>query len=279
MKKIKVLAVLNVICFLLHVSIAYMTQLKLVNRKDIGEISDAHSSLFTPAGFTFAIWGIIYTCLGVFCVYHIVMAYKRNKNTEANKDLGSIGYTFILVNLASVAWIIAWVSEQLLLSVFLIVVQLAALILIHHRLRIHNPLRNPASKIATELPLSIYLGWISIATIANISAYLVSSGWNRMNLSDSQWAIIMVCLATILGLFILFIRRNLAFALVLIWSLYGIISKLSSAESGNYKNIIQTTWAGIILLSIGVVFHIIRTISHYKQAPGFQENTQPAIKQ
>ena len=273
MERIKVLAVLNVISFLLHVTIAYMTQFKLINEKDIGEISDQYASLVTPAGFTFAIWGIIYTCLVIFCVYHIVMAYKRNKKTEANKDLRRIGPAFILINLASVAWIIAWVSGQLLLSVFLIVAQLAALSYIHIRLHIHNPVRNPASKIATELPLSIYLGWISMATIANTSAYLLGTGWDGWGIPDRQWAIIMVCATTILGLFMLFIRRNLAVALVLAWSFYGIISNLSALDGALYKNIIYTVWAGILLLVAGMIIHIVRSIHHKKHSLPLQEKT------
>ena len=120
MNKTKALAVLNVISFIIHVAFSYMTQSNVINQKNVGEVSDTYPSLFTPAGFTFAIWGIIYTSLGIFCVFHMVMTYKRNENA-ANRDLRSIGALFILNNIATALCLIACTRVQLVLSVLFII--------------------------------------------------------------------------------------------------------------------------------------------------------------
>lgn len=266
MKRARALAILNVISFLIHLGTSYLVQVKMINEKDVGEISDSYPSLFTPAGFTFAIWGIIYTCLGIFCVYHIVMAYKRNWDADANKDLDAIGILFILNNFATAAWLIAWTQEELLLSVVLIFIQLVCLLFIHLRLHIHNRFRSPGGKLATEFPQSIYLGWISLASIANTSSYLASTGWDGFGISAVNWTVTMIIIAIILGIFMVMVRRTIAYGLVIIWGLYGILSRLSSLEDRSYATIVNIAWAGIILVGISCLVQITRSITRRSPA-------------
>jgi tryptophan-rich sensory protein len=273
MQKLKALAILNAISFVIHIGVAYLTQAKMINTKDAGEISDKYFSLFTPADFTFAIWGIIYTCLGIFCLYHIIMAYKHDKPNPANADLRSISGLFIVNNLVTAGWLIAWTSEQLLLSVVLIILQLATLVAIHVRLRIHNRLRNPGSKTCTELPLSIYLGWVSMATITNISIYLVATGWDGQGLSPVYWTMIMIGVAILAGILMIFTRKNIAFGIVIIWGLYGISSRLQSLQNDDYKNTVNIAWAGMALLALCCLIELVRGFSYKKPAPIFPEAT------
>lgn len=268
MTKIRGLAILNVISFLIHLLVVYLTQFKIINTKDVGEISDQYPSLFTPAGFTFAIWGIIYTWLSIFCIYHVVMAFKRNKENGANRDTHRIGYLFIINNLATAAWLIAWTSEQLALSVILIFLQLFSLAIIHRRLHIHSRYRNPGAKTATELPLSVYFGWISLATIANVSSWLVSVRWDGFGISAITWTIIMVVVAAIIGIAMILIRRNIAYGIVLMWGLYGIISRLDTLDNGTYMRITGVAWGAIIALAICAVIQIARGISFHKPIKG-----------
>ena len=120
MKRIKLLSVLNAFVFIIHVVISYSTQFKLINNKDVGEVSNNYSSLFTPAPITFAIWGLIYFSLLCFSVYHILKAWKRPVAEPANQDTHRIGPWFIINNLATAAWLIAWTNERIGLSVLLI---------------------------------------------------------------------------------------------------------------------------------------------------------------
>lgn len=113
---------------------------------------------------------------------------------HANIDTRAIGWLFILNNLATGLWLIAWVNEQLFISIVLIVIQLISLILISIRAHISNSERSYSTKVFTQFPLSIYMGWISIASIANISAYLVSVNWQGMGISENYWTIIIIIL-------------------------------------------------------------------------------------
>ncbi|HEX2630910.1 MAG TPA: DUF6064 family protein [Chitinophagaceae bacterium] len=284
MQKIKALAILNAISFILHLGIVYMTQNKMLNTKDVGEVSDQFTSFFTPADFTFAIWGIIYTCLGIFCLYHIVMAYKHQKVNPANVDLVAIGPWFIFTNLASAAWLWAWTNEQLLLSVALIFVQLLSLIIIHARLGIHMPLRSAGSKTCTEFPLSIYFGWISIATVANTATYLVSIGWDGAGIPAVTWT--MIALAVIISLTVLMVmlRKNIAFGLVAMWGLYGIVYRLTGFDTNEYQDLINIAWGGIALIMLLCLLQVGRSIIARSKRRGvldirrgktFPESAQP----
>lgn len=176
MNKIKALAILNAVFFLVHLVPSQLTQLKLLSGQTIGEVSDKYPTLFAPAGITFSIWGLIYLALIVFCMYHLIKAFNADARHEANLEVQRLGYLFILNNLATGAWTIAWVHELLGLSVVLMLVQLLTLLAMQLRLGIFDPARSVASRWFTQVPLSLYFGWICIATIANVSAMLVGIG-------------------------------------------------------------------------------------------------------
>jgi hypothetical protein len=254
MKSIKTLAVLNTLFFLLHLLPSQLTQLELLNGQTIGDVSNKYPTLFTPAGITFAIWGLIYLALIGFCVYHLLKAFNADENHEANEDLRQIGFLFMLNNLATGAWTIAWVYEWLLVTVFLMLPQLVTLLQIHLRIGIYDAGRSAASRWFTQFPLSIYFGWICIATIANISAALVGFKWNGFGLSPEAWAIGMVAVATLLTLFVVINRRNPYVGLVTIWAFYGIILKHQALQLPESIPIINTAWTGLFIVALAVLF-------------------------
>ncbi|MDO6391884.1 hypothetical protein Q4E40_17230 [Pontibacter sp. BT731] len=251
MKNIKTLAILNAVFFLLHLVPSQLTQLELFNSQTIGEVSAKYPALFTPAGITFAIWGIIYLALSVFCIYHLVKAFKEPALHEANADLKRLGFLFMLNNLATGAWTIAWVHERLVLSVVLILIQLVTLLLIHLRLGFFDRSRSAASIWFTQVPLSLYLGWIIIATVANISSALVGLGWDGFGLSAGLWTMSMIVAATLIVVFVVFSRSNPMVGLVGVWALYGIILKHHELNAMESPQIITTAW--ICLAAIGLV--------------------------
>jgi hypothetical protein len=258
MKNIKTLAILNTLFFLLHLVPSQLTQLRLFNNQTIGEVSARYPALFTPAGITFAIWGLIYLALSAFCIYHLVKAFKEPALHEANADLKRLGFYFMLNNLATGAWTIAWVSERLLLSVVLMLVQLVTLLAIHLRLGIFDPTRSAASRWFTQVPLSLYFGWIIIATVANISAALVGFGWDGFGLSEGLWTIIMIVAATLIVVFVVVSRTNPVVGLVGIWALYGIILKHRALGIAESQQIITTAWVCLAVVGLVVVWVFIR---------------------
>lgn len=253
MKNIKTLAILNTVFFLLHLVPSQLTQLELFNSQTIGEVSAKYPALFTPAGITFSIWGIIYLALSAFCIYHLVKAFKEPALHEANADLKRLGFLFMLNNLATGAWTIAWVNERLVLSVILILIQLVTLLLIHLRLGIFDRSRPAASIWFTQVPLSLYFGWIIIATVANISAALVGLGWDGFGLSEGLWTMIMIVAATLIVVYVVFSRTNPVVGLVGIWALYGIILKHRELNVAESPQIITTAWICFAVIALIVV--------------------------
>jgi hypothetical protein len=150
-------------------------------------------------------------------------AFSKSDSQHTNLDTQNIGWKLIINNLATGLWLVAWVNEYLLLSVILILIQLVTLVIISIKADISNPDRPVSTKIFTHFPLSIYFAWICIATIANISAYLKSINWFAAGISDSYWVIIMIGTATLISFFIILVRRNVPFGLVVLWALYGIV--------------------------------------------------------
>jgi hypothetical protein len=260
MNKVQMLAVWNLIALVIQMGISYIVPLKLINGQSVGDVSNHYHSLFTPANSTFAIWGLIYLSLTMFCIYHVVMSTRHRHMHTANLDIRNIGPWFIINNLAAAAWLIAWVSDYILISLILIIVQLISLIAIHINLGIYDISRTWRSKLFTQFPLSIYLGWITVATIANASIYLQSIGWSGWGIPPATWTIIMIGITLIIALTVVVGRRNLVFGLVIIWALYGIIKARKAEESVANINIINITWLCIGLLAVACLFRLLRNL-------------------
>lgn len=188
-----------------------------LNGKNTGEISDSYPVLFTPAGYVFSIWGLIYIALIGFAVFQALPAQR------ANDRINRIGGWFALSNVLNMAWLFAWHWEVLWLSVVFMVGLLACLLVIYTRLEIGLHARtSPMEQTMVDFPFSLYLGWISVATIANVSAALYASGWNGFGLAPQVWTVIMIIVAAVLGLLMIQRRNALAYPAVLIWALIGI---------------------------------------------------------
>lgn len=188
-----------------------------LNGKNTGEISDSYPVLFTPAGYVFSIWGLIYIALIGFAVFQALPAQR------ANERINRIGGWFALSNVLNMAWLFAWHWEVLWLSVVFMVGLLACLLVIYTRLEIGLHARtSPMEQTMVDFPFSLYLGWISVATIANVSAALYAGGWNGFGLAPQVWTVIMIIVAAVLGLLMIQRRNALAYPAVLIWALIGI---------------------------------------------------------
>ena len=207
----------NIVFFVLTVimnSLAGST--KIIGGRNTADVSNAYSTLITPAGYVFAIWGVIYIFLGVFVVYQALPSQK------GKEYLNKISWLFILSSIVNIAWLFMWQYEYLSLSVLLIFALLATLIAIYVRLGIGKSNAILREKLAVHLPFSVYLGWITVASIADVAATLVSYNWNGFGISPSTWAILVVAVALVITMLMLATRKDIAYALVIIWALVGI---------------------------------------------------------
>lgn len=206
---------------------------------DTAGVSDAYKNLFTPAGFTFAIWGVIYSLILVFVLY--VCGIGRRKTSKVNPRTLTKITTLASINLAiNTTWILAWQYQIMWLSVLLMLVLLSTLILIVEEIK--KTKLNGAEYVQLKLPFSIYFGWISVATVANIAAWLVSIQWGGFGFSDQVWMISVTILAAILGLTVSLTNRDIPYILVFIWAFVGILSchTSESGYGGKYPEIITT---------------------------------------
>ncbi|PRY54643.1 hypothetical protein B0I27_102413 [Arcticibacter pallidicorallinus] len=263
MNRIKSLAILNAVCFLIAFAVSTLSQVDAISSKNIGDVSDKYDTLFTPAGVTFSIWGVIYIALFAFSIYHIYRAFREDVLSEANKDISRMGVLFIVNNIATAAWVFAWVNEQFILSVLLMLTQLVTLIVINVRLKIFNPHRSVYSKIFTHFPLGIYFAWICIATIANISSALVGLGWDGGGVSANYWTIILIAGAALVSTAVIILKKNVFFGPVVIWAFYGIILKHNDGDPALYKDIISAAWGGIACVGLA---ECIQLYINYTQA-------------
>lgn len=262
MRITRTLAIFNAIALLIHIGFSYLSQSRVLSNNNVGEVSGQYESLFTPAGFTFGIWGIIYISLTAFTIFHIAMAYRHPVNHLPNRQIRRVGVFFILNNLSAAAWLWCWTNERIGWSVILIVAQLLTLVIINVRLSIYDPYKPISSRVFTQFPLSIYFGWLTIATIANLASYLVAIDWNPGTIGAGNWTRILIAAAVLIGSLVIFTRRNVFYGLVLVWALYGIIMKRQQGDDPFDADIIRAAWIGMGLLTIIIVIQWTRNISY-----------------
>ncbi|MCW4015597.1 MAG: hypothetical protein NWF06_04435 [Candidatus Bathyarchaeota archaeon] len=206
------------------------------------DVSDMYPTLVTPAGFTFAIWGVIYALLFLFVAYQML---PKNKDKPF---LDRVSLLFGLASLCNVCWLFLWHYDFVTYSLVLMLGLLASLIFIYRRLDIGRVVVSVKEMAFVHLPFSVYLGWISIATIANVSVALTAVGWDGFGVEASSWAIVIICVALLLSFAMLALRKDIVFCLVVVWALAGILVNQSS-----YESIVLASEVGIGLLVVAIL--------------------------
>ncbi|MEO5909866.1 MAG: hypothetical protein ABIP95_03215 [Pelobium sp.] len=265
MKKVKTLAWLNFIFFTIACAVANLSQLKLFGGQTNADVSNKYDTVFTPAGITFAIWGVIYLSLFGFTIYHLIKAYKDDIHSEASQAVLKIGNLFILNNIATTFWVFAFTYEYLFLSMVLIIIQLITLLLIFINLNLWDLNKGFYHKLFTQFPLSIYFAWLCVATVANISVFLVSVGWDGFGISDRNWAITLIIIVLLLAVYIIHFKRNVYFGLVILWAIYGIYLKRMQLDEELYSSVIETCYFCFGALPIFMVSQLLRNANFKKK--------------
>jgi benzodiazapine receptor len=212
-----------------------------LNGQNTGAISDKFKVFFVPAGYVFAIWGVIYLGWLAFTMYQALPTQRNNPRLQR------IGWLFALSNLANAVWLFTWHYELLPLSVVVMLSLLLLLIAIYLRLDIGRARVTTIEKWCVDIPFSIYLGWISVATIANITDLLYYWKWDGWGIAPQVWAVIMLVVASALALAMTWTRGDVAYLLVIVWAFVGIAVKQSAAPL-----VANTAWlmTGVVALMI-----------------------------
>ncbi|MBN2443214.1 MAG: tryptophan-rich sensory protein [Spirochaetales bacterium] len=241
----------NIIFFLGTIVVNGLANALPIGGISTGALSDSYPNLFVPAGITFAIWGLIYLFLLGFIIYQARDILKKEQKPDSS--LHSIGPFFILSCAANICWIFVWHYRIVWLSIIFMFAILGCLLSIYLRLDIGKSKSSLMEKVFYDIPFSIYLGWITVATIANITAFLVTIGWNGFGIPENIWTIVMIGAAAVITLLVLFTRKDIAYALVIIWALGGIIIKRTNAMFPPREGIVVTAGICMGLIGLGVI--------------------------
>lgn len=227
----------------------YLANALPLNGKTTGEVSDSYSNLFAPAGYTFAVWGLIYVLLAFHVIYQIGF-FRSGERSQVSHPVQKIAVYFSVSSAANALWIVAWHYGQLGISIVLMLIILVCLIIING-MTVKAELTFK-EKFFIRLQFSIYFGWITVATIANITAYFVSIDWDGFGLSETTWTVIILLVGTAIGIATLLKNWIASYGIVLVWAYVGIYNKHVSPEGWNeaYPSIILTVSICIILLTV-----------------------------
>jgi len=245
--KLKTLQILNILGLIAVIIVNYLANAIPIAGNTTGELSALYPSLFTPSGFTFAIWGLIYLLLIFFIIYQSKGLLKGNISPKM-RFLYRIDVWFFVSSLANIAWIFAWHYQVVWLSVIIMFFILAALLMIYLRLGVGRRIVGQNERFLVHLPFSIYLGWITVATIANISAFLVKINWDGFGLSAEFWTALMMGIASAITIVMLILRKDLFFTLVILWAFFGILYKRLTVDPQQSLTIWITAVIGIFLI-------------------------------
>lgn len=228
----------NLLGVLVALTVNMLASALPLNGQNTGEISDRFQVYFVPAGYVFAIWGIIYLGWIAFTIFQFRSSEKDSPR------LRRLGYLFAISNMANAAWLFCWHYNLFGLSVLVMLTLLGLLIASYLRLNVN---RSPISSLeywSVDVLFSVYLGWITVATVANITDWLYYVGWGGIGISAQVWAVIMLAVASLLGLAMTITRRDVGYLAVLVWAFVGIAAKQTSAPM-----VVTSAWIAAAFLA------------------------------
>ncbi len=243
----------------IYATVTYVTMLivnglagstTLLGGVDTAAISDKYANLFAPAGFTFAIWGVIYLLLGGF-VLRMWGVWRTKKPRLADDAIVRVVKLFILSCLLNVLWLLAWQYEVLWLSVAIMLALLATLLMIHREVTTPERL-SLGETVAVKAPFGVYAGWITVATIANISTWLVSLQWDGFGLSHGTWMVAVLIVGAVITMTTMIRRNDWFYGAVAVWAYAGILAKhlSESGWNGHWPSVLAALYVLLPILII-----------------------------
>ncbi len=225
-----------------------------LNGMGTGELSDLYPNLFVPAGLTFSIWGVIYLWLLAFVGYGVAL---RTQDRERN-PIALIGPWFLVNTLANAAWIFAWHWQQVELALALMAVILGSLVAMYLRLGIGREPAPAADRWLVHAPVSVYLGWITVATIANVTTLAIDRGVAPYGSVQAGLTVAVLATAVLIAGRMLQAHRDLLFAGVVVWAFVGIYVKRSTSTEEGSALVATAALVGVALVLLGMIAATVR---------------------
>ena len=233
--QIRLLKIINVIALLLVLVVNYLANNLPINNIKTGAVSDKYFNEFAPANVTFAIWGVIYTLIIGLMVWQFVLRHELK-----DKLVEKWQYWFALNCVLNAVWLLLWHYEYLSLTVLVMLCILFSLIKLNHIERSQFNVQLPV-KWLPQASFGVYLGWICIATIANITTFLVSINFNKLGLTDTFWTGTVIGIGSITAALLVVRFKNIYIGLAVIWALCGIVLRQNQLH-GHFTAI---SWAAL----------------------------------
>lgn len=237
------------------ISLNILANVLPLNGLNTGEISDRFDIYFVPAGYVFSIWFLIYVGLIAYTVYQALPAQRENS------ALRTIAPWYLFGSIANIGWLFLWHYEIFNLTLIAMLGLLASLIVVYLRLDIGRAQVSTVEKWAVHVPFSIYLGWITVATIANTTQLLFYWGWGGWGIGPEIWAVIILAAGVIISAIMSFTRADIAYSLVLVWAYVGIARKFPSVTTVSYA-----AWISVGLILLFLIIGYLRK-SRTQQLP------------
>lgn len=201
-----------------------LSQLLPFNGQTSAEIANRfENNYFLPANYVFSIWSLIYIGLIAFTIYQALPSQKENP------ILRRIGYWFAVTGIANGVWLLLFHYELFALSTVAMLVLLFALVRIYLAIRAEGKLTT-AETWFIRIPFSIYLGWITVATVANFTYVLINAEWNGFGISYQTWGAAMIVVAAMIAGVFAYLNRDVVYAAVIVWAFVGIIVRFPDTQ-------------------------------------------------
>jgi benzodiazapine receptor len=219
------------------------------------QVSDQFHVYFVPAGYVFAIWGLIYIGLIAYAVFQALPSQRENPRMRKT------GYLVAVAGLANCVWLFLWHYEQFLLTLIAMISLLVLLILVYLNLGTGRTQVSTAERWAVQVPFSVYLGWITVATIANVTDVLYYLNWNGFGIAARDWTLVLFAAVIVIAGLMSLTRRDVAYNLVIVWALVGIAVKQAAA-----KSLMIASLAAAVLVICVLAYSIVRRQPAGKQS-------------
>lgn len=246
----KSLKIANLIFFILMIVANGLANTSFFGGQDTGAVSDKYYNLFTPASVTFAVWGVIYLALGYFVFFQL-----GKNGYGAKKDaIERIGPWFIVTCVLNASWLVVWGYELMPLAMLIIFLLLIVLYMIYFRLESLKAYLYNDERKAILIPFSLYVSWVSVASIANFAALVKYMNWSMFGIPEWIWIVFSIVVAALLNIYFIYFRHNKAFGLVGIWALFGIA--YGRFQDGNIMPVGYTAAAACVILILFLLNNI-----------------------
>lgn len=251
-------SIFNTLGYIITIAANVLAVALPINGKTTAQISEEYPNLFVPAGFTFFIWSIIYLSLLAFIIYQLWLAFSDKHPEALSRLMQKMKDWFLISSVTNACWLFAWHYHLIPVSMVIMLMLLISLVIIQLNFGIGTTPATLPEKIFIHFPFSLYLGWIAIATIANLTTLLVYAGWEGNLHNQIIWTIIMIGIGTLASMAMILLRNNIVYALVSVWAFYGILVKRKAADVMDENSIIHTCIIAIGIIAITISWQFYR---------------------